>query len=163
MWNRSEESEISSWAGERTDGTAHKKTIYFSKRKEFEIMFMLMYCTILGHKRSRIAIRTGSVWVTGAWVVGSISPGQCGKEAGRQEIIWNGSRETGDYLERRQDDRRSFGKEAGWAKKERVLNTAHTEREENKIILVINRMLKRILDEKEVVEIKRQGGKGRMW
>ncbi len=43
-----------------------------------------------------------------------------------------------------------------------MLNTAHTEREENKIILVINRMLKRILDEKEVVEIKRQGGKGRM-
>jgi hypothetical protein len=48
--------------------------IYSSKRKEFEIIFMLIYYTILGHRRSRIAIRTGSVRVTGAGAVGSIPP-----------------------------------------------------------------------------------------
>ncbi len=74
---------------------------------------MLMYCTVLGHRQSRIAIRTGSVKVTGAGAVGSISPGQGGKEAGRQEIIWKGDRATGDHLEKRQGDRRSFEKEAG--------------------------------------------------
>ncbi len=36
-----------------------------------------------------------------------------GKEAGRQEIIGKEGRATGDHLEWKQDDRRSFGKVAG--------------------------------------------------